>query len=81
MADRLAADTASPHLFGIRQSEYLKLNKPKDKALLQGETIPVSLTIAPVAEDYIACTAIVVLNEKTGRYGLAKGAVLGRPDL
>ena len=62
----LAADTASPTPFGIRQSEYLKLNKPKNKAVYyKGETIPVSLTIAPVAEDYIACTAIVVLNEKT----------------
>ena len=62
----LAADMASPTPFGIRQSEYLKLNKPKNKAVYyKGETIPVSLTIAPVAEDYIACTAIVVLNEKT----------------
>lgn len=62
----LAADTASPVPFGIRQSEYLKLNKPKDKAIYyKGETIPISLTIAPVGDDYIACTAIVILNEKT----------------
>ena len=62
----LAADTASPTPFGIRQSEYLKLNKPKDKAIYyKGETIPISLTIAPVGDDYIACTAIVILNEKT----------------
>ena len=62
----LAADTASPTPFGIRQSEYLKLNKPKDKAVYyKGETIPVSLTIASVGDDYIACTAVVVLNEKT----------------
>ena len=62
----LAADTASPTPFGVRQSEYLKLNKPKDKALYyKGETIPVSLTIASVGDDYIACTAVVVLNEKT----------------
>ena len=63
----LAADTASPVPFGIRQSEYLKLNKPKDKSVYyKGETIPVSLTIASVGDDYIACTAIVILNEKTG---------------
>lgn len=42
----LAADTTSPAPFAIRQSEYLKLNKPKDKAVYyKGETIPVSLTI------------------------------------
>ena len=63
----MAADTASPPPFGIRQSEYLKLNKPKDKSVYyKGETIPVSLTIASVGDDYIACTAIVILNEKTG---------------
>lgn len=63
----MAADTASPTPFGIRQSEYLKLNKPKDKSVYyKGETIPVSLTIASVGDDYIACTAIVILNEKTG---------------
>lgn len=62
----MAVDTASPTPFGIRQSEYLKLNKPKDKAVYyKGETIPISLTIAPVGDDYIACTAIVILNEKT----------------
>ena len=29
----LAADTTSPAPFAIRQSEYLTLNKPKDKAV------------------------------------------------
>ena len=62
----LAADATSPAPFAIRQSDYLKLNKPKDKAVYyRGETIPVSLTIASVGDDYLACTAVVVLNEKT----------------
>lgn len=43
-----ANDTTSPALFSMSNSGYLKLNKPKNKAVYyKGETIPVSPSIAP----------------------------------
>lgn len=52
---------SSPALFGVAQSDYLKLNKPKDNAVYyRGEKIPVSITIASVGDDCLACTAMAI---------------------
>lgn len=57
---------ASPTLFDLSDSGYLKLNKPKNKAVYyRGETIPISLTIADMDDETMFCTALVIANEKT----------------
>ena len=60
------SDAASPTLFDLSDSGYLKLNKPKNKAVYyKGETIPVSITIADMDDEMLFCTAMVIANEKT----------------
>ena len=61
-----ANDATSPALFSMSNSGYLKLNKPKNKAVYyKGETIPVSITIADLDDEMLFCTAMVIANEKT----------------
>lgn len=59
-------DAASPTLFDLSDSGYLKLNKPKNKAVYyKGETIPISITIADMDDEMLFCTAMAIVNEKT----------------
>lgn len=60
------ADAASPTLFDLSDSGYLKINKPKNKAVYyKGENIPISLTIADLDDEMLFCTTMVIANEKT----------------
>ena len=55
-----------PTLFDLSDSGYLKLNKPKNKAVYyKGETIPISITIADMDDEMLFCTAMAIVNEKT----------------
>lgn len=59
-------DATSPALFSMSNSGYLKLNKPKNKAVYyKGETIPISITIADLDDETLFCTVMAIVNEKS----------------
>ena len=65
-----ANDATSPALFSMSNSGYLKLNKPKNKAVYyKGETIPVSITIAATKENKPQITQYVIPTTREEKYG------------